>query len=166
MLRDGIVLFLHNHVSFSLRELTAMFWDGIGRYYLLTHFSNTTPLIRKLRASGTNQLLINLSGALLGLYISFICAAKGSFNAPFCSFLAVLVHYFFLAYFFWTASEAVYLYLKLVKVLVSNSITDNYSLISIFVCWSKSEYLSLFAFKCPAFKFIFFLSQYLQCLLL
>ena len=72
---------------------------------------------RKLRATLHGKLLINLSSALLGLYITFLIAGHVTSVPPLCGIIAALIHYFMLVFFGWTAVEAVYLYTKLVIVL-------------------------------------------------
>ena len=77
------------------------------------------PLPRPLRRSEHGQVLINMSSALLCLYMVFLMAAYTTSVPALCGISAALVHYFMLVYFMWTAAEAVFLYMKLVKVLGS-----------------------------------------------
>lgn len=52
-----------------------------------------------------------------------------------CGFSAALVHYFMLVYFMWTLAEAVFLYIKLVKVLGNN--VNRFSLKAGLVSWCE-----------------------------
>jgi len=84
-------------------------------------------------------MLTNSCAALLGFYLSFVAASlKSRVPLPnvICGIFSALLHYFMLAYFFWTAAESVLLYLKLVKVF-GISIT-HYVLKAAIVSWSKS----------------------------
>ena len=86
---------------------------------------NPSPVIitcvtRILRRSEHGQVLINMSCALLCLYVVFLAAGYTTPVPAMCGFSAALVHYFMLVYFMWTLAEAVYLYIKLVKVLGNN----------------------------------------------
>jgi len=83
--------------------------------------------------------LVNLSFALLGLYVAFILSAQAPrIPQGLCGFFAALLHYFMLAYFFWTAAEALLLYIKLVKVMTrANFFIRNYTYIAMAICWRK-----------------------------
>ena len=91
---------------------------------------------RKLRNSEASQLLLNLSFALLGLYITFILAIRGSsLTVGLCAVVGALVHYFLLVVFFAMGAEAVDLFMKLVSVLgpkIERFITKTF-----LVSWSK-----------------------------
>ena len=76
-----------------------------------------SSFLRPLRQSEHGQVLINMSCALLCLYITFLVAANVQSVSVLCGISAALVHYFMLVYFMWTAAEAVFLYIKLVKIL-------------------------------------------------
>ena len=83
---------------------------------------------RKLRNSTSGKLLINLSVALLGVYVFFIV---GGHIRPYgdtyivdivCGINSAILHYFMLVYFGWTAAEALNLYFSLVKVFDAKAI--------------------------------------------
>ena len=79
-------------------------------------------------------MLLNMSVALLGLYISFILGSLGqALPAGLCATFSALLQYFFLVYFSWTLAEAVDIYLKLVKVLGGN--IDYYIIKAMIVTW-------------------------------
>jgi len=83
-------------------------------------------------------MLINSCTALLGFYLSFVAASlKSRVPVPnvICGIFSALLHYFMLAYFFWTAAESVLLYLKVVKVFGMS--TTHYVLKAAIVSWSK-----------------------------
>ena len=97
--------------------------------------------IRKLRTSDVGLMLLNLCFALLGLYIAFLISTSAEMltteegrNA--CGFFSALLHYFMLAYFFWTAAEALFLFFKLVRVLRGSM--NTYVYVAMAVCWGKS----------------------------
>ena len=95
---------------------------------------------RKLRGHLHRQLLISLSFALLGLYITFIITnAVSSYPdilpsiRPICGLLSALLHYFFLVTFLTMAAIAINLYRKLV--VVFNADIPSYLPIAILICW-------------------------------
>ena len=88
-----------------------------------THTTNTISVCsffshRKLRKDYPSKILLNLSGALLGLNMVFLLNSwLSSFNNyGLCITTAVTLHYFMLASFTWMALEAVHMYFALVKV--------------------------------------------------
>ena len=56
-----------------------------------------------------------------------------------CGISAALVHYFMLVYFMWTAAEAVFLFIKLVKVL-GNKI-NHFTLKAGLLSWRECNYI-------------------------
>ena len=99
-------------------------------------------LARKLRTSTSGKLLINLAISLLGVYIFFIV---GGHIRPYgdakavdiaCGFSSALLQYFMLAYFGWTAAEALNLYFSLVKVFEAKTISS-YTLKAGLIVWRK-----------------------------
>ena len=83
--------------------------------------------------------------SLLGLYISFFIASllgksyKGlsPIEEPFCIGFSAVVQYFFLVYFSITVAQSVLLYLKLVRVLGTDILLDQFHIKVGIVCWSK-----------------------------
>ncbi len=77
--------------------------------------------------------------ALLGLFIVFILSGQAEhYPDALCGFFSALLHYFMLAYFFWTGAEAIFLYLKLVKVFMgSGFFIKNYVWISMAIAWCE-----------------------------
>lgn len=75
-------------------------------------------LFRKLRRDYPSKILINLSGALLGLNMLFLINSwLASFNNyGLCIAVAAILHYFFLTTFTWMGLEAINMYLAFVKV--------------------------------------------------
>ena len=100
---------------------------------------------RKLRQSDTGKMLLNLCFALLGLYIAFLISTsaeslqstQGGRNI--CGLFSALLHYFMLTYFFWTAAEALFLFLKLVK--VQRGSMNAYVYVAMAICWGKPLYI-------------------------
>lgn len=96
---------------------------------------------RKLRTSEHGKILINLSVALIALYVVFLLGGHVTTVPALCGLVSALVHYVFLVFFAWTAVEAVYLYQKFVRVL-SNP-TTRFVVIAMLVAWGKFQnYLS------------------------
>ena len=94
---------------------------------------------RKLHNSEASQLLMNLSFALLGLYITFILAVQGSrLTQAVCAVVGAFVHYFLLVVFFAMAAEAVDLFMKLVIVLGPK--IQRFVVKTFIVSWSKCLY--------------------------
>ena len=92
---------------------------------------------RKLRTSEAGQLLLNLSFAMLGIYVMFIVCLHAK-PVQFCAAAGSLLHYFMLAAFFLMAAEAVNLYLKLVIVLgIPPFLKNRYVLKAALLAWSK-----------------------------
>ena len=88
--------------------------------------------------------------SLIGLYISFfISSLLGKFygdlntdvRETFCVGFSALVHYFFLVYLFITVAQSLLLYLKLVRVLGTQNLLNQYQLKMGIICWSKLELL-------------------------
>ena len=56
-----------------------------------------------------------------------------------CGVSSALLHYFLLVFFGWTAVEAVWLYIKLVKVFGIQSITSKFTLKAGIPTWGETE---------------------------
>ena len=54
-----------------------------------------------------------------------------------CGFSAAFLHYFMLVFFTWTAVEAIWLYIKLVKVFGTQSLESHYIIKSGVPAWCK-----------------------------
>ena len=102
----------------------------------IIHFHNLYTC-RKLRTSIHGQILINLSLALLGLYIFFLISGHVTSVPVLCGVSSALLQYFLLVLFGWTAVEAVWLYLNIVKVFGVQSYTANYALKSTIPTWGE-----------------------------
>ena len=75
----------------------------------------------------------------MGVYISFLIGGHVTTVPVLCGFSSAMLHYFLLVFFGWTAVEAVWLYLKLVKVFGMQSATSNYSLKASIPTWGKKS---------------------------
>ena len=73
----------------------------------------------------------------MGLYIAFLLGGFPTSIPPLCGVVSALLHYFFLAFFAWTAVEAVWLYFKLVKVFGVESFTSRYTLKTMLSAWGN-----------------------------
>ena len=73
----------------------------------------------------------------MGVYLFFLIGGHVTTIPVLCGISSALLHYFLLVFFGWTAVEAVWLYLKLVKVLGMQSVTSNYTLKTSIPTWSK-----------------------------
>ena len=78
-------------------------------------------------------MLINLSFALVGLYVTFIISTVSTGVPVLCGLVSALMHYFFLAVFFWMAADAIHLHRKLVTVFKPD--IDSYLAIAMAICW-------------------------------
>ena len=94
-------------------------------------------IVRKLRGNPHNHILVNMSVSLGGLYITFLLGGFPTKIPPLCGVVSALIHYFFLTFFAWTAVEAVWLFIKLVLVMSSQSLTSKYTLKCALPAWSK-----------------------------
>ncbi|XP_064387685.1 adhesion G-protein coupled receptor G6-like [Halichondria panicea] len=91
-------------------------------------FIFTIFVSKKLLADKQNQILINISISLMCLYFTFLIGGFAVGIPPICGFMSALLQYFFLVFFSWMAVEAVWLYLKLVVVTGSQSLTSKFML--------------------------------------
>ena len=89
------------------------------------------------RKSTTNQLLVNLSAALLLLVVVFAGGIARTDYQPACIAVATLLHFSLLAALMWMSAEAVNLYLAVVR--VSNPRSRNFLVGSLAICWGKEE---------------------------
>ena len=94
-------------------------------------------LPRNLRNSLHGLIIINICFALLGLYLFFLIAAHVTAVPGLCGLVSALLHYFILVFFAWTAAEAVYLYIKLVKVMGVDKYVRGYMWKAGLPAWSK-----------------------------
>ena len=88
---------------------------------------------RNLRKTTHAKLLVNLCLALVGLYGTFIVSTVSTSVPELCGLASALLHYFFLAVFFWMAAEAIHLHRKLVTVFKPD--IKWYLYIAMAVCW-------------------------------
>ena len=79
-----------------------------------------------------------MSLSLGGLYIFFLLAGHVTKSMPLCGLVSALLHYFILVFFIWTAVEAVWLYIKLVKVFGTGEIEQGYIWKAGIPAWSKN----------------------------
>ena len=63
-----------------------------------------------------------------------------------CGISSALLHYFLLVFFGWTAVEAVWLYLKLVKIFGVQSVTSKFNLKAGIPTWGELKILATFNF--------------------
>jgi hypothetical protein len=75
----------------------------------------------------------------MGVYLFFLIGGHVTTIPILCGISSALLHYFLLVFFGWTAVEAVWLYLKLVKVLGMQSVTSNYALKTSIPTWGKDQ---------------------------
>ena len=78
-------------------------------------------------------MLVNLCFALVGLYVTFFIITFSTGVPVLCGLVSALMHYFFLAVFFWMAAEAIYVQRKLVTVYKPD--IDSYLAIAMAICW-------------------------------
>ena len=80
-----------------------------------------SDVARKLRSTPHSQIILNMSISLAGVYIFFLIGGHVTGVPVLCGFSAAFLHYFMLVFFAWTAVEAIWLYMKLVKVFGTHS---------------------------------------------
>ena len=115
-------------------------------YEILVKLSHTYKFHnhRKLRSSIHGQILINLCLALTGLYVFFLISGHVTSVPVLCGISSALLQYFLLAFFGWTAVEAVWLYLNLVKVFGIQPYTAKYTLKTAIPTWGNSRLIVTF----------------------
>ena len=91
--------------------------------------------IRSLKEVVHVKLLLNLCFALLGLYVTFIISTVSTGVPVLCGVVSALMHYFFLAVFFWMTAEAIHLHRKLVTVFKPD--ITSYVTIAMAICWGR-----------------------------
>ncbi|XP_037084062.1 uncharacterized protein LOC119104459 isoform X2 [Pollicipes pollicipes] len=133
-IRDGSTVCLCSHLgSFALvlndtrnaylskmqhRLLDILTYVGIAFSLLgLACTMLTFVLFKKWRRPRGNQIMMHLSAALTGMYISFLGGLAATKYPVACVCLSALLHYFVLAAFGWMAVEAVFQYLRFVRVI-------------------------------------------------
>ena len=100
-------------------------------------------IYRKLRSHTQGKTIINMSIALIGLYVSYMVAVNASTirsiegirGDVLCGFFGALLYYFLLVYFMWTGIEAIDLYRKLVRVFGKER--KRLDLYGGIICWGK-----------------------------
>ena len=78
-----------------------------------------------------------MSFALIGLYVIFFIGGYVTVIPALCGLSSALLHYFLLVFFAWTAVEAVWLYLKLVKIFSLHSIEQRFITVTSLIAWCK-----------------------------
>ena len=111
------------------------------RQIILVHLcGNCIPLFyRKLRTSANGRILINMSCSLIGLYVVFVMGGQVTVIPDLCGISSALLHYFLLVFFAWTTVEAVWLYLKLVKIFGLQTIESKFFMTASLLCWCKQR---------------------------
>jgi hypothetical protein len=94
-------------------------------------------MIRKLRGGAHGQIILNMGLSLAGLYIFFLIGGHVTVIPVLCGLSAALLHYFMLVFFAWTAVEALWLYVKLVKVFGMWSFENMYILKAGIPAWGE-----------------------------
>lgn len=80
--------------------------------------------------------MINICLALIALYVVFLLGGLATTIATLCGVMSALLHYFFLVFFTWTAIEAVYIYMKFVRVFSKSP--SHFVAIAALVAWGRS----------------------------
>ena len=103
--------------------------------FMYLHNSHALPPPRNLRKELHYKLLLNLCFALVGLYVTFIISTVSTGVPVLCGVVSALMHYFFLAVFFWMAADAIHLHRKLVTVFKPD--IKRYFPIALAICWGR-----------------------------
>ncbi len=80
-----------------------------------------------------------MSISLLCLYVTFLIGRFTVGVPPLCGVMSALLQYFFLVFFSWMVVEAVWLYVKLVVVMGSESLTSKFMLKAGLPAWCKQS---------------------------
>ena len=80
-----------------------------------------------------------MSCSLIGLYVIFVMGGQVTVIPYLCGISSALLHYFLLAFFAWTTVEAVWLYLKLVKIFGLQTIESKFFMTASLLCWCKQS---------------------------
>ena len=113
----------------------------LRNHSVLCNHTTHTHTHRKLHAHVFGQMLLHMCVSLFGLYASFLVAQQGAHYTTipgFCFATSAVLQYFMLVYFFWTAVEAVHLYLKLVRVFGAD--VRHYVLWASIIAWGMIIY--------------------------
>lgn len=78
-----------------------------------------------------------MSLSLGGLYLFFLLAGHATTIEALCGIVSALLHYFMLTFFTWTSVEAIWLYIKLVKIFGTGSVEHNYIWKAGIPAWGK-----------------------------
>ncbi|XP_064387511.1 uncharacterized protein LOC135335851 isoform X2 [Halichondria panicea] len=125
---------LPENLAIALSTIT---YIGLGLSVVcLVVFIFTIFISKKLLAEKQNQILVNMSISLICLYVTFLIGGFTVGVPPLCGIMSALLQYFFLVFFSWAAVEAVWLYLKLVVVMGSQSLTSKFMLKAGLPAWS------------------------------
>ena len=134
----GLIISLVCLVTFIVTYLSSRYVNISGvTYSSMNEALRGTYYSRKLHGSIHGQILINLSIALMGLYIIFLIGGHVTSIPVLCGMSAALLHYFMLVFFGWTAAEAIYLYIKLVMVFGTQTLESKFTLKAGLVTWCK-----------------------------
>ncbi|XP_064387798.1 adhesion G-protein coupled receptor G6-like isoform X1 [Halichondria panicea] len=125
--------------------LSTITYVGLGLSVVcLLVFMFTIFISKKLLADKQNQILINISISLICLYLTFLIGGFTVGVPPLCGLMSALLQYFFLVFFSWMAVEAVWLYIKLVVVMGSDSLTSKFMLKAGLPAWYKHSLQCVF----------------------
>ena len=69
------------------------------------------------------------------MYVTYVVSTLSTGVPVLCGLVSALMHYFFLAVFFWMAAEAIHLHRKLVTVFKPD--IKNYVAITVAICWGR-----------------------------
>ena len=78
-----------------------------------------------------------MSCSLTGLYVIFIIGGQVTLIPALCGISSALLQYFLLTFFAWTAIEAIWLYLKLVKIFGLQTIESRFIMGASLFSWCK-----------------------------
>ena len=125
---------MHQRIQTSACIIFCILTHNMILSNVLTCMSTCHPF-RNLRKTVHAKLLINLCFALVGLYVTFIISTVSTGVPVLCGVVSALMHYFFLAVFFWMAAEAFHLHRKLVSVFKPD--IEHYVFIVMAICWGR-----------------------------
>ena len=97
----------------------------------------TFSFCRPFRQKDVTKFHVQLALSMLFMLIIFIVGVERTENKAGCIVVGVLLHYFILVLWMWTAAEALLMFQKLV--IVFTNVTWKYVIFVSIVCWGKKQ---------------------------
>ena len=108
---------------------------GTSLYHYVIHLMYILSLCRPFRQKDVTKFHVQLALSMIFMLIVFIVGIEQTDDKTGCIVVGVLLHYFILVIWMWTAAEALLMFQKLV--IVFTNVTWKYVIIISIICWSK-----------------------------